>query len=65
MISVEERLSQLEIRYTYLEDAFQALNATVIEKDRVIGNLKLKLASMEQAVSQYIDIRSDERPPHY
>ncbi len=62
---IEERLDQLEIRYTYLEDKIQTLNDLIIERDREITGLKKQISTLEESIADSFESPRNEKPPHY
>lgn len=65
----ESRLTELESRQAFQDDALQALNDIVVQQQRQIERLQLQveaLARRLQAMSVQFDIADDEAPPpHY
>ena len=65
----DERLTQLEIRISYLDDLVETLNAMVARQHDQIARLSHELGSLRQRQdeSQSPGFRSlrDELPPHY
>lgn len=65
---MEARLTDIEIKLTYIEDHVDTLNRLVIEQAQEIGSLQREMARLrEQVASQPAEARSlrDEIPPHY
>jgi len=67
---MEERITELEIRLTHIEDTLDVLNQTVIEQHRSIDQLQLQLSILEKklkaAATSSIAHESEETPPpHY
>jgi len=67
--TIEDRLTELEVRLSFLDGSVQALDATVIAQDRLLGNmarqlerLRGELAGMQPAGQ---DARDEPPPPHY
>ena len=68
-MSPEERVTDLEIRLTHLDDTVDQLNQIIIEQQDRIGRLERTLKEvlndqerLKEAVSPEI---ADTRPPHY
>jgi SlyX protein len=70
----DNRVMELEIRMTHLEDTIEVLNRTIIEQHASIDGLKLKVemlekkfkATMEAAGASIVAPQSEETPPpHY
>ncbi len=66
---IEQRLTELEVRLAFLDDAMSALNATVASQDRTlnrvaaaIGALRGDLLTLQAA---HVDAASEPPPPHY
>jgi SlyX protein len=69
-VSLEERLNELEVRLSFVDDTMTTLNATVSEHDRVLNDMRLalerlrfELSGMRTALQQ--DARDEPPPPHY
>ncbi|MGB5456539.1 MAG: SlyX family protein [Gammaproteobacteria bacterium] len=67
---MEDRLTELEIRLTHIEDTLDVLNQTVIDQHSLIDQLQLQIAIIEKkikaAASSNIAHESEEKPPpHY
>jgi SlyX protein len=67
--TIEQRLTDLEVRLSFIDDAVQSLDATVAAQDRTLAEtvralerLRDELAGM-QAAGQ--DARDEPPPPHY
>lgn len=68
--SLEERLTELEVRFAFVEDTVTALNAAVTGHDRLLEKLRGEfdrmrdeLGVMRTALSH--DTRDEPPPPHY
>ena len=62
MSDFEERITQLEIRYTYSEEMLQTLSEVIRDQQVVIDGLKKeisRLAELQEADNE------DAPPPHY
>jgi SlyX protein len=67
---MEDRITELEIRLTHIEDTLDVLNQTVIDQHALIDQLQLQISILEKklqaAVISHIAHESDETPPpHY
>ena len=64
-----EDLERLEIKASYLEDTVAKLNEVVIDQERTIGSLLMRIESLEKKVEDLIEVSSEarpsRRPPHY
>ncbi len=66
----EARLIALELLITHLEREHEAMNATLLEHERTIAELKRHIERLENrvaAVAEEAPARNpaEERPPHY
>lgn len=61
---MEERLVELETRYTHLERHLDELGQVVFEQQKTIDRLTKELALLSQRLSG-VDGAPGERPPHY
>ena len=69
-MDTDDRITELEIRLTHIEDTLDVLNRTVIEQHALIDQLQLQLSVLEKrlkaAASSNIALESEETPPpHY
>lgn len=68
-MSVEDRLSELEVKLSFTEDLVDALNTTVYRQQKEIDDLRLQLHALRQQLlaSQPAEQHAlrDEIPPHY
>jgi uncharacterized coiled-coil protein SlyX len=62
---MEQRLVQLEERYTHLERGFQELNRIVFEQQKAIDYLKQELGATRGKVDALGVPTVNEPPPHY
>jgi SlyX protein len=67
---MEDRVTELEIRLTHIEDTLDVLNQSVIDQHKLIDQLQLQIAILEKklksVVSSNIASESEETPPpHY
>ena len=65
----DQRLTEVETRYSYLERLVEDLSRVIHEQQRLIEALSTRLKRMESLVSEAIE-QTDERPaqekpPHY
>jgi SlyX protein len=70
MSNLEQRLTELEVRLTFIDDAVQALTAADAEQslriaalERLVRDLRSELATVR--TSQGHDPHSEPPPPHY
>lgn len=69
-MATDDRITELEIRLTHIEDTLDVLNQTVIEQHALIDQLQLQMSILEKrlkaAASSNIALESEETPPpHY
>ena len=67
---MEDRITELEIRLTHIEDTIDVLNQTVIDQHNLIDQLQLQIEVLEKKLrtvaSSNIAHESEETPPpHY
>ena len=67
---MENRVTELEIRLTHLEDTIEVLNRTVIQQHEEIDTLQLQVSILEKKIkasqSSPVAHESEETPPpHY
>ena len=67
---MENRVTELEIRLTHLEDTLEILNKTIIKQHQEIDLLQLQVANLEKKIkaaqSSPVAHESEETPPpHY
>ena len=67
---MDERVTELEIRLTHLEDTIDVLNHTVIEQHELIDRLQFQISVLEKRLKTVqennIAHEKDETPPpHY
>ncbi|UCB54396.1 MAG: SlyX family protein [Thiotrichales bacterium] len=67
---MEDRITELEIRLTHIEDTLDVLNETVIDQQKLIDQLQLQVSLLEKKLkavaSSNIAPESEETPPpHY
>ncbi len=67
---MENRVTELEIRLTHLEDTIEVLNKTIIKQHDDIDLLQLQVSQLEKKIkasqSTPVALESEETPPpHY
>ncbi len=67
---MENRVTELEIRLTHLEDTIEVLNNTIIKQHDEIDLLQLQVSQLEKKIkasqSSPVALESEETPPpHY
>jgi SlyX protein len=67
---MENRVTELEIRLTHLEDTIEVLNKTIIKQHDDIDLLQLQISQLEKKIkasqSSPVALESEETPPpHY
>lgn len=67
---MENRVTELEIRLTHLEDTIEVLNRTIIQQHAEIDMLQLQVSNLEKKLkasqSSPVALESEETPPpHY
>jgi SlyX protein len=67
---MENRVTELEIRLTHLEDTIEILNNTIIKQHSEIDVLQLQVSQLEKKIkasqSSPVALESEETPPpHY
>ena len=68
--SLEQRLTELETRFAFLEQTAHTLDHTVAAQDRFILQLQSDYERLRQELSQIRvgladDVRDEPPPPHY
>lgn len=68
--TLESRLTELEVRFAFLDDAVAALSASDAERtqrvlalERAFRDIREELAAMRVALGH--DVREEPPPPHY
>jgi SlyX protein len=69
-VDMEDRITELEIRLTHIEDTLDILNKTVIEQHSLIDQLQMQISILDKklkaAAASNIALESEETPPpHY
>ncbi len=67
---MDNRVTELEIRLTHLEDTIDVLNNTIIKQHEAIDLLQLQVSQLEKKIkasqSAPVALESEETPPpHY
>lgn len=67
---MDERLTELEIRFSHQDDFLHQLNQVVVEQQKKIERLEKELLDLKRNVGSENGISanrnlSEERPPHY
>ena len=67
---MDQRITELEIRLTHIEDTIDVLNQTIIDQHKRVDQLQLQISVLEKklkaAASSNIAHESEETPPpHY
>jgi SlyX protein len=67
---MEDRITELEIRLTHIEDTLDILNKTVIDQHNLIDHLQLQISILEKkfkavATSNIAPESEETPPPHY
>lgn len=62
----EQRLTDLEIKLTFLEETVDQLNGVIIDQNRRIDQLQSQLAGLKNEIEESKTAApSNEPPPHY
>ena len=69
-VDMEDRITELEIRLTHIEDTLDILNKIVIEQHSLIDQLQMQISILDKklkaAAASNIALESEETPPpHY
>ncbi len=65
---MEERLKELELRYTEQQALLQSLSDVVYQQGKKVDALEVQVAHLTrklQAEPGLVDAQQHERPPHY
>jgi SlyX protein len=64
---MESRLSELELRYTELQELVQSLSDVIYAQQRELDLLRSEVAVLKRKVGEpgVVEARGDEKPPHY
>lgn len=60
----DERIRNLEMKVTYLENALRELNDEIFKQSKIIVTMKKKIERLDGFLSEE-EIRENEKPPHY
>lgn len=61
----DDRLTEVEIKVTHQEHLLETLNQVVIEQQKEIEAMRLRLDRFERMLSNFDENPANERPPHY
>jgi uncharacterized coiled-coil protein SlyX len=61
----EERLIDLETRYTHLQRQFDELSGVVAQQQTLINGLVNRLGKVVARIDQAAPSPTNDRPPHY
>ena len=67
---MDERITEVEIRLTHIEDTIDILNQTIIDQHKLIDQLQLQISILEKklkasAASNIAHESEETPPPHY
>ncbi len=67
---MENRITELEIRLTHLEETLEIYDATIIKQNTDIDNLQLQIEILERKLKASVatpiaDEKDETPPPHY
>jgi SlyX protein len=65
---MEDRVSELELKYMEQQAALQALSDVIYAQGRSLERLEAELSLLRkrlEAEPGIVDARADEKPPHY
>jgi uncharacterized coiled-coil protein SlyX len=62
---MDQRLVDLEIRYTHLEKQVEELSQVVFEQQLLLGRMGKDLLALRARLASTDEGAPDERPPHY
>ena len=68
MTDIDDRFTELELRYVRQQDLLEQLNDELIKANATIDVLEKRVARLEGMVdglATAVDAPSNERPPHY
>jgi len=68
--SMEERITELELRFMQQERTIQELNETVFRQEQIISRLERQMRLLSEQFRAFDpatirDLDEEERPPHY
>jgi SlyX protein len=69
-VSLEERLTELEVRLAFLDDSMHSLSTTIAAHDRLLHDLRMMMERVRSELthartSLAHDARDEPPPPHY
>jgi len=68
-MALEDRVTELETRLAFQDDALNALNDELVHQQRALERLQLQMAALikrqEEMVGQFEISTQDAPPPHY
>jgi SlyX protein len=62
---MNERVVDLEVRYSYVERQLEALSGVLFEQQRLVEKLERRVKELEARVQGIGDATPNEAPPHY
>lgn len=64
---LEQRIVELEARYTEQQDMLENLSEVLIRQQRTIDRLEAELSQFKKRIDEpgLVDAKADEKPPHY
>jgi SlyX protein len=64
---LEQRIVELEARYTEQQDMLEDLSEVLIRQQRAIDRLEAELSQLKKRVEEpgLVDAKAEEKPPHY
>jgi SlyX protein len=62
---MEERLIELELRYTHQQELLEQLSAVLYGQQKEITRLAGELRRLREQLASQPEMPADERPPHY
>jgi SlyX protein len=62
---MNERVVDLEVRYSYVERQLEALSGVLFEQQRLVEKLERRVKELEARVQGIGDATPNEPPPHY
>jgi uncharacterized coiled-coil protein SlyX len=62
---MESRITELEIRYTHLEQQYVELSDVVFTQQRLIDALQKELVRLRGRMDELGESAPNEKPPHY
>lgn len=66
----DDRLINLEIKYSHLEDFIQQLNSVVVTQQETISRLEKEILDLKRNINSEAGVQptrtlQDDKPPHY